>query len=680
MPGDVVVPEDERQAGVLRDLLRMELDQREARADPHQLRDIVGWRRFIYDPYYSGAFATLLYDYWRGEIADFLDGDATEWIITGSLGGGKSTAAMGLIMFKLYELSCYEHPARLFGLGDISDLVFGVLGPGGATNDESFVRLRRAIDTSPYFREHCPRNTDRDSILQFPTKNLRVLYGSGRTRGGAVVSTDLLGVVLDEANFLKASGTSKVGDVGMARDTFTATRRRRRSRFVSQGADPSFSVLVSSVDHDASFTEQQIAEAKRLGQPQKVTITNPWLAKPEGTYSSETFFVFKGTEERDPQIVDSPLDVPHVLERSMSDVTELYRRASREGAEIGDVVDWLPLMKKQLFVEVPVDFRSDFEQDVRGALKDIAGSSVKRIGKLFTSRPTYLAACSRAPLKHPFTSETVCVSREGTSGLVSRFLPDVLFDPDTKMFRRHPYAHRYVHVDSSETECPTGITMCHQAGVKEDPISRMSLPVIEMDFVLRIVPPEKPDKISVMKIARFWLWLVENYNVVFGAITYDQWGSQGPLDVLQEHGISCDRYAAAGDYGAWKDYVRLYEDGRICVYDYGPLHEELFALVDDRVRREVTNPNSWKDVMDSQVGAVTQCMMKASYSPQQTAQELLDDRVRRVRRPGSADSVKDEMKWVVAGYKGRSAQKDAGAERRGVDVDKTEIEGELGKA
>ncbi|HOI38204.1 MAG TPA: hypothetical protein PLF11_12570 [Bacillota bacterium] len=64
--------------------------------------------------------------------------------------------------------------------------------------------------------------------------------------------------------------------------------------------DPSKSLLVSSVDCDLSFTEQRIAEAQRNGERQKVTVTNPWLAQPAGTFSDKTFFVFTGTDESDP--------------------------------------------------------------------------------------------------------------------------------------------------------------------------------------------------------------------------------------------------------------------------------------------------------------------------------------------------------------------------------------------
>lgn len=673
-PFDSLSPEARK---ALQDVFEAEIEQHEANRDPQQLQDIVPWSTWINSNQYSGALSTLVWPYWRREIADFLDSGQSEWIITGSLGGGKSTAAIALLMFKVYELTCYQYPQRLFGLGDISDLVFGIMGPGGATNDESFLRLLRAFDSSPYFDKHCPRNKDRHTVIEFPSRRIRIAHGSGRTRGGSVLSTDLLGVILDEANFYKLGGTSVVGDVGMARDTYNRTKRRRRSRFVTLGQDPSFSLLVSSVDHDASFTELQMAEAQRLDEPVKVTITNPWLTKPEGTYSAETFFVFKGTEEMDPALVNEPIEVAHLLARGFDDTTELYKTASKPGVTIEEVVETLPLMKRQLFVEVPVDFLSDFKSDVKEALKDIAGETVKRVGKLFTSQPLYMRACQAAPLRHPFSAEVFTVSQKGDLSMIDFFLPEVLFDAETLMFKRHPYAHRYVHVDSSETECPTGITMCHQAGVKEDLITRMSLPIIEIDFALRIEAPGKPDRISVMQIVRFWLWLMENYNIVYGAITYDQWGSQGPLDVLQEQNVSCARYGAAGDYGAWKDYVRLFEDGRINLYHYEPLREELFELVDDKTRREILNPNSWKDVMDSQIGAITQCLTNASYSPQQTAAELLEDRIRRVRTPGSRNPAKDEISWALAGYKGRSAKKEHAGQRRGINVEELEVEGDL---
>jgi hypothetical protein len=651
---------------LLKDLLGEELKKRRSRKDPHQVRDIVDFETWINDEYYSGAFAGDLFPYWREETRDFCDEGHGEWVITGSLGGGKSTAGVCAIDYRfLYTLSCYEHPQRLFGLGDIANLTAGILGPGG-NNAEGFTRLMGYVDSSPYFNE-CLSRVDKSSVIAFKYAPLVVVPGSGRTRGSAVLSTDLFAAMLDEVNFYKLSGTAKTGDVQMAYDTYKALKTRRRSRFASEDGDPSFTILVSSVDHSSSFTEQRISDAQAHGEKQKVTITNPYITMPE-RFSSETFFVFKGSSEVAPEVMYEPNDVADVLQRDGHDSTAAYALA-RKHDTVHEIMDALPLSRRKQFLEMTETLRKDFESDVKTALKDLGGVSQAPIEKLFTNGPAWTAATSRvASLRHPFRAETVTVSRKG-HGLKHFFLTDALFmnddeararfgddargwEGDEFIFRRHPYKKRYVHVDSSETTCPTGISMCHQSGVVEDPVSGLVLPRIEYDFILRIIPPDRPDKISHKKILQFFLWLAKR-GVKFGKITYDQFASNMALEVLGDWKIPSERLAIASQYEDWKDCAAAVEDGRVDMYYYRPLKDEFFALDDNNKRREVTrNEDEWKDVSDSFVGAFHNCSEYSDREGGEAKEARLGSSMLVTRQRGRAGRRRaaEEMGWVVSDY------------------------------
>ena len=74
-----------------------------------------------------GPLAKDLYPYWKHEIIRYCNSPKPELVITGSIGVGKSWVSLAIFIRKLYELSCYDHPQRLFSLSDLSDIVFAYL-------------------------------------------------------------------------------------------------------------------------------------------------------------------------------------------------------------------------------------------------------------------------------------------------------------------------------------------------------------------------------------------------------------------------------------------------------------------------------------------------------------------------------------------------------------------------
>ena len=120
--------------------------------EPIQKQSIVSISEWLSSKLYLGSFVKSLYPAWREEIIDFFNRGYNEWIITGSLGTGKSTIAGIVCARKLYELSCYEWPQRLFGLSDISKIFFAYLSVSAKQAElTGFGDIRNFFDGSPYF-------------------------------------------------------------------------------------------------------------------------------------------------------------------------------------------------------------------------------------------------------------------------------------------------------------------------------------------------------------------------------------------------------------------------------------------------------------------------------------------------------------------------------------------------
>ena len=659
----------------IEDLLEKQIQKREAEKDPGQLRDLVTWEDWISDDYYSGAFSAILYDFWRDEISAFEVSGAPEWVITGSLGGGKSTAGLAYMSFCITRHTCYRYPNRLYGLGDVSPLVYGYLSTTAATAMETGFRdLVKYIDSAPYFKEQCPRR-DLKTKIEFTRSNLVAAPGTGRGGGGSLISRNLYFAMLDEANFYKKSGSNTSGDIKVTQATYQSLMNRRRTRFATdrQGADDSKCVLISSTDHDKSFTEGRINEARDLGEKQHVTIVNPWVAQP-GKYSTERFVVFCGSESKPPEVVTSSTQAMFEFD----DPTEAEKAVEIHAKGFDAAVDYvraLPYDMMMRFLEVPTTFLQDFRRDPVSALKDIGGKSVKASDKLFSNAPAWTAAVlsgAKEGLAHPFAQMNPCVSEENGVSLRDLFIVDRMFD-EKKRLRRHPEAPRFVHVDSSLSDCPTALSMAHQAGSMVDDLTGLMTPVVEYDFNLEIIAPDSPgDEVSLLEILKFILWLHTDMGVKFGKVTYDMYASALQLQVFKRYNIDADRLSIDSNYGYVKDFTRAFSARTVRLYEYPPLKKSLFNVVDDREKQKILRPGGiYKDILDAAIGAHHNCVSNAENYYAGTADQIAKRSF--VRRAYRGDTVADELaedmaRMVLGGYDRKPTDRLIRDVARGVEV------------
>ena len=119
------------------------------------VREVVPIETWLNEEFYSGPSSSQLYPYWKNAIIKVFNSPKriNEVIITGSIGTGKSTAAIYMIAYRLYELSCYYPPQALYNLMNNSKILFAYFN---ITKDLAvqvgFSQLRDLIDTTPYLQ------------------------------------------------------------------------------------------------------------------------------------------------------------------------------------------------------------------------------------------------------------------------------------------------------------------------------------------------------------------------------------------------------------------------------------------------------------------------------------------------------------------------------------------------
>jgi hypothetical protein len=290
-----------------------------------------------------------------------------------------------------------------------------------------------------------------------------------------------------------------------------------------------------------------------------------WQVKPEVYAGGNWFHVVVGNEQSPSRIVPEDSDV--------------------EG-----IVAMLP--EDCVVIDVPEDFRSDFETDLEGAIRDLAGVATVTVSP-YIQRRTKIVDAVKKDLFHPFSVEVYDPSQPG------HFLWHRMVCPDSHegVSRpiRDPYAPRHIHIDPSSTGDATGFAMGHVSGwrevVRRDDDGNQypeRAPEIMIDVVLRIVPPAGGEIIlgDVRKI----VYELSKHGYMITCVSIDSWNSVEAIQKLVQRGFNTKQLSVDRTMGPY-DMVKsaLYED-RLFYYDYPPLLQELRELEHDRHKKKVDHP------------------------------------------------------------------------------------------
>ena len=175
-----------------------------------KLREPVPIEEWLDSEYYVGPDALSIYPYWKQHIINIFNSPVriNEVILTGGLGTGKTTIANIILLRKIYELSCYSNIPALFNLMASSKIMLAYFNLNlGQALLTGYGQLKEMIDR--------------------PQANMMVRFASGTQH---TIGTNLIGSVLDEANFYSKS--EKITETSMqvqdkAKEIYTATRNRR---------------------------------------------------------------------------------------------------------------------------------------------------------------------------------------------------------------------------------------------------------------------------------------------------------------------------------------------------------------------------------------------------------------------------------------------------------------------
>lgn len=533
-----------------------------------QIRDVEPISSWVRSEYYLGDEARTLYPFWEDAIVECVEGGYTEFIATGSLRSGKTTCANILTKRKFYELSCFKPIPGMFGLSSTSQILFMYLSlTVKQANRMGMGRVKRMIDASPYFQECFPRKTNLESEIHFKmTENLIMIGGSEL---GHFQGSDLYLLVFDEANFAKGAADQRLEN---AVNIYREATNRRKMTFMVDGEESGLSIIVSSAETETSFVEERIRASK--SNPKSLVVNavqyevQPWRYK-----GMKKFWVFKGDDTVDPFIVKQDRDSLRNFCKVNGVVLEKFK------------VKKLDRDLRPKFAHVPIAFWDTFELDIFGALKEVCGVAVGQEGRFFSNRVKF-ANCFPKERKgdHPFTKREFAVSYLDTTQIMEFFDSTIEFNPNYEYFGG---------IDQSATNDNTGVALCHI-----DPKNPRFK--VTFDFILRILAPKKPAKISPDKIVDFFIFLKRKCGAKNMKVFMDWWAALQSVQKLHIHGIDAEVNSVDRDWDSYRSLAGSILDECVEGYHHQVFKKEFFALLQDNIKKKVDHPaDGSKDVSDA---------------------------------------------------------------------------------
>lgn len=541
-------------------------------------------RTFVKDPYFLGRTCNTIYPKLLDDLEQMFDGGYQEAVISGAIGVGKTFYASIGIARVLYEISCLKDPHASYGLApgsNISIVTYSV--NESLAKKVAFENIVTKIQESPYFKEQFPFEPTKEEF-RFPNS---IWLAPRATTPNSALGLNVIAAFIDEADFLSPKKNAQGIMESPIGDLYTQIRRRIKSRFDRQGRLPGMLFVVSSKKTSEDFTQRHLREAKTDSTVFALDYA-AWHVKPEEYFSSNRFWVLCGNAEVGSKLL-------------ADDEVQKYKDNTPEGT---------------ILLDVPEDFRADFERNLEASIRDIGGISTVSV-KPFIQRREKIKDAIDPVLFHPFSTEVYDLGKPG------KFMWDRMVvnrrerAPGRIEFDRirpkiNPTAARHCHFDLGLRKDALGFCMSHVCGWK-DVIRRGSdgvefkerAPVYLVDLVLKMIPPAGGE--IIFAEGRQLVYDLLQHGYMITCISFDSWQSVDSIQQFNAKGLNAQTISVDTDplpYDTLK--MALYED-RIKYYNYPLLIKELTELEEDFSgrKRKIDHPtHGSKDLGDALAGTI----------------------------------------------------------------------------
>lgn len=256
-------------------------------------------------------------------------------MFTGGIGIGKTTFASIAIPYMVHWVSCIENPQKYFGLLDGSRIAFMLMSTTEAQAKEVlFGDIKARIRLSPWFQANCMFDKDFKNQLRFP-KDIWVLPGNSQET--SFEGYNILGGILDEGDSHKHTDTKDFAELG-----YDTIHSRIDSRFNDPvtGQHRGLLIVIGQMKQSSGFMARKKLELERDDRAMVTTMA-----------------------------IWESLGWEKFLDKN-GDRKSFYYDSKRK-----QIVPKLAaeLVDSKFIIEIPLSYKSSFENNPEKALRDLAG-------------------------------------------------------------------------------------------------------------------------------------------------------------------------------------------------------------------------------------------------------------------------------------------------------------------
>lgn len=554
-------------------------------------------KKYLGNALYDNEGRFTVFPYWEQKLKEIFPTNTTTQyntiIFTGAIGLGKSTIAVICLLYLLYRLLCLKDPYLYYGLQPIDKITISLMNitienAKGVAQD----KMNQMILASEWFMSH-GEMAGTTNLEYRPEKHIEIIAASSNNQ---VIGRALFANFTDEVNFGLTSDVEKLKK--KQKQLISQVDARMKSRFMRGTYLPTLNIIASSKNSDQSFLDEYINTKKKNESNTTLIVDEPQWVVDDRKDSPIHFYVAIGNKFLSNELL--PKD-------ATLDMINSFRA------------------KGYTMLEVPIGYYENFQDNIDGALTDIAGiataSSLKYISG---ARWNEIKVADYA---NPFTKEIIEVGNAKDDLVQYQEFFDMTKVPLELLGRP-----LYIHLDMSKTGDKTGIAGVYITGKKpkiEGEDSSREL-FYKVAFNVSIKAP-KGYEISFDKHRAFIRWL-RNQGFAIKGISSDTYQSAQIQQQLIADGfnvttISVDRLDATTKQCLPYAYLKstIY-DRRLSVYDHCDfLTEEVLGLEresDGHINHPEQGTRGSKDAIDAVTGALWNASQHADEFAFEYGEEL----------------------------------------------------------
>ena len=553
---------------------------------------------FIKDPKYLGKAWHLasgkckLFPAWEEKLKSiFPDNVSTNYnnvIFSGARGLGKSEIAVTCGLYLMYRVMCLKNPHDYFNLKPTEKIAFAFMNITEIlAMDIGVSKFQSTVQASPWFMER-GTITGKNDLIWNPPDYINIVIGSQPRH---VVGQAVLFGFFDEISFIPNQDIEKQKEKAL--DMIDTAIGGMKTRFTNRGKNPGMIILASSKRSEKSFLETHMKKKAETDGDNTFIVDEPvWNIRPASEYSGKKFLVAQGNKFLASEVISDDSDI-----KSWKD-------------------------KGYNVIEVPVEYKANFLENIDRALCDYAGISSSDLTKYISG--ARLTAVKNPDVINPFSKDIIEVGNGPDDKVQYYDFFDLSKVPP--LMKSRPL---FIHLDMSISGDKTGIAGVWIKGKKphEEEVPDSKELYYQLAFGVAIKAP-KGYQVSFEKNRQFIYWLREQGFVIRG-VSSDTFQNADLAQQLQAKNynysiVSVDRVDSDKICKPYHYFKNTIYEERIQMFDSELLTEEILGL-ERNSNGKINHPDEGRSGSKDLCDAVCGAMWNASQHAEEFAFEYGED-------------------------------------------------------